>query len=153
MLTARLSICVLWIALLGFGRPAFAGPSADALASCMLEHMTPEEGSVYIRWIFGALGAHPDVASMGPVTDSQYEPIARAFAQTTQRLLTTQCRVEAIEALRKEGQSSILVAFQKVGQISARRLMSHPKVEQRIGSYGKYLDKDKLDALGAEASR
>lgn len=130
---------------------AEAGSFADSLASCMMSHMSPAENSLFIRWVFGALAAHPDVSSLAGVSDATYEPVAQAFASSVEGLLTTQCRTEAIAALKQEGRVSILTAFQRVSQSSARLLMSNQRVVERLQAYGKYLSKDRLDDLGSEA--
>src|SRR6202051_3641542 len=141
------------LAAITFFGSASGGTFADTLATCMIHHMTQQENSLFIQWVFGALAAHPEVSALASMSDSQYESIAHGFASTTERMLTTQCRSEAIAAIRHEGNVSIQLAFQRVGQDSARQLMSNPQVNARMATYGKYLDTEKLNALGAEAAK
>jgi hypothetical protein len=64
------------------------------------------------------------------------------------RLLTEACRDAAVKAVRYEGATTIQAGFQLLGQVAAQELFASPEVAQAMAGMEKYLDSDKLAALG-----
>lgn len=40
---------------------ALAGAYVNSLANCMITVMQPADLSIMVKWVYGAIGAHPDV--------------------------------------------------------------------------------------------
>lgn len=132
---------------------ARGGDTAMALATCMNSHMTRENRGQFVRWMFGALAANPDVRPLPTVSDAEYAGVARAFAGTIEDLLTGECRAAAAAAIQSEGQSGLQQAFAALGEIAGAQLFDHPKVRRRIALYATMLNESKLRGLsqsGAE---
>lgn len=85
------------------------------------------------------------------MSDFEFDNVSHRYAAIVSKVLTTECRSEAIASIKNEGQASLLLALQKVTQDAARMLLTHPKVDERLKIYGRYLDVQKLNALGDEA--
>lgn len=81
----------------------------------------------------------------------EFDNVSHKYAAIVSKVLTTECRAEAIASIRNEGQASVLLALQKVIQEAARMLLTHPKVDEHLKIYDRYLDVQKLNALGDEA--
>lgn len=124
-----------------------------SLAACMKENMARTEEPLFAQWIFGALAANPDAAHLSAVSESQYRRISQGIALIMDRLLTVQCRSEAVAVLRDEGNIGISRAFEAISERYARQLLNDPKVLARLRIYGGYLDVEKLNALTVEAHK
>lgn len=123
---------------------AQAGPYADALARCMNDRMSDADRVVLMKWIYGALGAHPQVQDLGPIDVQKFAPVSRAMGELVQRLIARDCRKEGADAVKNEGMSSIEFAFSSVGQFAARGLFADAAVVERVADYTKHVDVTEL---------
>lgn len=116
----------------------------SALGSCMTDSMTGKERKEVAQWIFFAIAAHPDIKEYSKVS----EPVKRSsdehVASLVTRLLTEDCVAQAKSAYKKDGQAAIVGAFEVVGRVAMQELMINQDVSSSIGSYAKYLDREKL---------
>lgn len=107
---------------------AAAGPFADDMARCLVKSASLEDRTLLVKWIFSALSIHPDLATMSAVTQQQREVLTKAAGALFQRLLIESCRLETQQAIQNEGQQTIQYAFQILGQVASRGLMTDPHV-------------------------
>jgi hypothetical protein len=132
---------------------AVAGPFADDMARCMVNSTSPEDRTVFVKWIFSMITLHPDLQAMSTVTVKQREDISKKAAALLDRLLLDSCRSQAQAALQNEGPETIQYAFQVLGQVASRGLLTEPHVLGGAKELAKYVDEDKLKALVADAKK
>ena len=126
---------------------AVAGPYGDDMAKCLVKAASPDDRTVFIRWLFAAIALHPDVASMATISNKQRDDFNKGAGALFQRLLTESCRSEAQRAIRYEGPATIQYAFQVFGQAAAGNLFANPTVAAGMKDLAKYIDQDKIKAL------
>ena len=137
-----------------------AGPASDALGKCLVDSSTAAEKTTLVRWMFGMLSLHPDLAQVSSIsgeqreaiskamaTAVQREAISKAMATAVQRLLTEACATQARDVIRNEGLAAFERSFAVLGQAAARNLFGDPKVQAGLGEMTKYLDQKKLSEL------
>jgi hypothetical protein len=128
---------------------AVAGPYGDDMAKCLVKSSSPEDQTVFIKWLFAAMALHPDVASLATITVQQRDEFSKRAGALFQRLLTESCRSETQLAIRYEGPATIQYAFQVFGQAAAGNLFANPSVAVGMKDLTKYIDQDKIKALSA----
>jgi hypothetical protein len=126
---------------------AVAGPYGDDMAKCLVKAASPDDQTVFIKWLFAAIALHPDVASMASISPQQRDEFSKRAGALFQRLLTESCRSETQQAIRYEGPATIQYAFQVFGQAAAGNLFSNPSVAVGMKDLTKYIDQDKIKAL------
>ena len=95
--------------------------------------------------------AHPDLASLASVSDRQRAELPKSAGEVFQRLLWVSCKDATAQAIKNEGPRTLESAFQVLGQVAARGLLSDPHVRTAMGAVDQYIDKEKLKALGSGA--
>jgi hypothetical protein len=129
------------------GTHAVAGPYGDDMAKCLVKSSSPEDQTVFIKWLFSAMALHPDVASLATISAQQRDEFSKRAGALFQRLLTESCRSETQQAIRYEGLATIQYAFQVFGQAAAGNLFANPSVAVGMKDLTKYIDQDKIKAL------
>ncbi|MFT3811619.1 MAG: hypothetical protein QM698_17030 [Micropepsaceae bacterium] len=132
---------------------AAAGPFSDALGACFTQKATTDDHTDLARWMFSAMALHPAISSMANVTPEQRAEIDQTMGALFMRLLTVDCRAEAVTAIKNEGPNAIAVAFQTLGQIAGAGLMTAPEVAAGMSGLEANLDTQKLSELAEEAAR
>jgi hypothetical protein len=97
--------------------------------------------------MFSAVALHPDVSGIAAVTDKQRIEMTRAVGQLLERLLTESCRVQYRDAIRYEGNQTIVTSFSVLGQVAMRSLMENPAVAKGLGELDSYVDAEKLKSV------
>jgi hypothetical protein len=126
-----------------------AGPFADDMAKCMVNSTSPQDRTLFVRWIFTVIALHPALSSMSTVTAKQREDITKDAGALLQRLLLDSCKSQTQLALRNEGTQTIQYAFQVLGQVATQGLFTDSHVTEGAKELAKYVDEDKLKALAA----
>jgi hypothetical protein len=132
---------------------AAAGPYSDQLGSCLTSKASPDDHTKLMRWMFSAMSLHPAISSMANVTPDQRAEIDKTMADLFMRLLTVDCRAEAVAAIKNEGPNAIGGAFQTLGQIAGAGLMTAPEVAAGMSGLESHLDAQKLGELAQEAAQ
>lgn len=130
---------------------ARAGVYADDLGKCLVKSSSTDDQIALVQWIYSAMSAHPAVKPYSNFTPEQIDAVTRKGSGLFERLLTVDCRAEAVAALKYEGPSALESGFSLLGQIAMRNLMSEPHVVQNLANLGKDADAAKMNALFAEA--
>lgn len=138
---------VLLIMLFGAPRLVVAGPFADDMAKCIVNSASPQDRTLFVKWIFTVIALHPDLSSMSNVSAKQREDIARSAGTLLQRLLLESCRSQTQQALRNEGTQTIQYAFQVLGQVATQGLFTDSHVMEGAKAFAKYVDEEQLKAL------
>ena len=88
---------------------------------------------------------------MSTITSQQRDAFGVKFADIVQRLLTKDCRPEAVAAIKYEGSGTIEASFTVLGNVAGRGLMNEPHVNAGMSAFATHLDKSQFTALGKEA--
>ncbi len=136
------------VAVCGVAGLAQAGPYSDDLAKCLVRSATAEEKNNLIRWVFAVASLHPAVRSASALTDAERADLSKSAGTLLTVLLTDRCRPQADEAVRYEGEVTIAQSFSVLSQAAMRELLTHSDVQAGFTEFGKYLDQDKIKALG-----
>lgn len=131
--------------------PAEAGPYADSLSRCLLKSATEEDKTALMVWIFAAIAQHPAAKGYTNMTDAQREDIARDAAGVFMRLISVDCRREAVAALGNE-QNGFEIAFRTLGESAAGDLLGGGAPAREMERLMEYVDKDELTQMGVEAA-
>jgi carboxypeptidase C (cathepsin A) len=124
----------------------------DDLAKCLVEKTTASDRSKLVEWIFSVLSTNPKVASLTTLTTEQRNAYTRKTAQLFERLLTVDCRDESLTAIRYDGAGAIEKSFSLLGEVAMRDFSTDPVVAAQFQALEKFVDKQKIEALGKEAS-
>ncbi len=130
-----------------------AGPYADDLAKCLVSATTARDKTDLVRWIFANAALHPEVRSISAVTPEQRMDINRLNGALLERLLTDSCRRQLQDAVKYEGQRTIELSFQVLGQVAMRELMSDAAVGRGFAEMDRYVNAEKLKAVLAPGAQ
>lgn len=130
---------------------ANAGMYSDDLSRCLVKSASVEDKTDLVAWIFVAISHNPAVQQYVTLSASKRAEIDRTFTTLVVRLLSMDCRSEALDALKYEGPSVIESSFSILGQVAARELMNNPQVAAAMETIGNDVDTSGLDALLREA--
>jgi hypothetical protein len=121
---------------------ATAGVYTDDLTKCLVKSTSDQDQILLIKWIFAMFALHPAVQPLAAVTADQRDTLDKDGASLMSRLLTENCRQQAIDALKYEGISAVRDSFQVLGQVATRGLMTDPHVTDGMAKLGKYFSED-----------
>lgn len=131
---------------------AQAGVYTDELSKCLVASSTPSDQKAFILWMFSALGSHPDVKAYMNMTDPQRASINQNTGHLFERLLTADCRKEAVAALKYEGNSAMEGAFNVFGQVATRGLLTDPEVTKSLSGMTQAVNMQKINDILKEAA-
>lgn len=126
--------------------PAHAGPSVEALSTCLGDHTSGKERKDLARWMFTAMATHPDIKDLSKATDAGRESSDKAMGQLVTALLAERCSAQVREVVSQEGSAGMFNAFRALGELAMKELMSNPDVGRAMGGYERYLDQAKIRA-------
>jgi hypothetical protein len=137
--------------LCALGSPALAGPATDTLGTCLITSAGKADPSVLSQWMYVAMGTNPALGGLSSVTADQKQAINAKAAAFIQKAMLTDCRPQALDALRADGPSSIEKSFQLLGAVAARQLVSDPATLASLQGVARGLDPKTWEAFAAEA--
>ena len=140
------TICTLAI-LSSFVASAYAGSYTNELSKCLVDSTSVRDRTALVKWVFSAASLHSAVKSIASVSEKQLDEANKNTADLFMRLLTETCKQETKNALKYEGEVTIQLSFQVLGQVAGRELFSSPEVSKAMSGLEKHLDADKLKAL------
>jgi len=142
----RILICV---SLAASALAVHAQPTVDALSKCLAENTTGRDRKDLAKWLFVAMGAHPEMKAIASITASAPEESSRAAGSLFTKLITESCPSQAKAALAAVGPSAFQSGFTVLGQLAMQELMADKDVAAGMGMLQKYIDSEKLhSALG-----
>ncbi|HKD22854.1 MAG TPA: hypothetical protein VKB71_12645 [Rhizomicrobium sp.] len=130
---------------------ANAGTYGDDLSKCIVKAASDDDKIAFMQWMFYAISLHPSVQPYAKIDDKEGAEFNRKAGALVQRLLTVDCRTEAVAALKYEGTSAFESSFKVFGEIAMRGLMSDPKVAKGLAALGDSVDDSKFAELSKEA--
>ena len=131
--------------------PAGASVFGDELSKCIVTRTTVDDKAGLIRWMFAAMSANPKIEMMSKVSPEQRTALSLGAGKIIERLLTVDCRTEAVAALKADGPAAVGAAFELLGSVAMREFMSEPAVAAGMAAVSRGADEAKLKALFAEA--
>lgn len=137
--------------MLGGATPVSAGVYSNDLGKCLVAKTSDGDKAVLIRWIFIAISASPAIKDLASVGDQQRTENAKSVGALMGRLLTVDCRKEAVLGLKYEGDSAIETSFGILGEAAMAGLVNNPTAIAGLGAPQKYLDMKAMDDLFREA--
>jgi len=123
----------------------------DDLSRCLVEKTSKPDQTYLIKWVFAAVSAGSEVKAMSAITPEQRSSYTRGVGKLMTRLLTVDCRAETIKAVKYDGPGSITVAFELLGRVAMKGMMSDPAVAAELGGLAKGADLAALAEVFAEA--
>lgn len=125
------------------GMPTSAQTPVDALSTCLVDHLNGTERKNLAKWVFFAMGAHPEIRSYSHISPSDINVSDKYMGRLVTRLLTEDCS-DSFKAAYASDPKSIEKAFEIVGRFAMQELMSSENVQKAIGSYVKFTDVEKI---------
>tara|TARA_E500000331_G_scaffold87365_1_gene82916 strand:+ start:4051 stop:4365 length:315 start_codon:yes stop_codon:yes gene_type:complete len=99
-----------------------------------------------MNWMARLITEHPEIKNSVGEVYSDIEAVKSdvAVARLFEKLLTVNCRQEAIEAVRYEENIALEESFKVLGQIAMRDLMADPSVSAVMEQFTKYIDESRF---------
>jgi hypothetical protein len=129
---------------------ASAGVYADDLTRCVVSSTSASDRIIFIRWMFGAMSAHEEVAPLSTVKPEQRASMTEEAAKIVQRLILTDCREQSSNAFKYEGESALTSTFEVFGKVAMDDLMGDAKVSAVFDSMDSYFDHDLWESFSQE---
>jgi hypothetical protein len=126
---------------------AQAQPAVDALGKCLADNTTGKDRKDLARWLFVALGAHPEMKAISTIKPSAPEDSSRVAGALFNRLITETCPKEAKAAVAVSGPPAFQTAFSVLGQLAMQELMADNNVSANMGLLHKYVDNAKIQSV------
>ena len=136
-----------FLSILTFVGPVMAGPASDALGKCMVGSLTGNERIEMAKWIFMAMAAHPEMASLAHIPPEERNATDKKIGRLFTRLLAEDCAKEAKTAVATESKVAVDKSFELLGRVAMQELITNENVSEALVSYTKYLDKKKLEFM------
>lgn len=125
--------------------PSFAQQPAQILSQCLADNTSGRDRKDLARWVFFAMSVHPEIrqftaASAVEAAQQSYRTAGALFT----RLLTESCSTEVVAAYKQGGAQALGAAFETLGQLAMKELMSDTGVAANMGAIEKHVDQAKL---------
>jgi hypothetical protein len=126
--------------------PVFSGSPASELGGCLVESLNGKERKELAKWIFFAMAAHPEMKSYSSASDKDIQETDEFVGKLITRLLTVNCPRDLQKAYKADP-SAIQKAFELVGKVAMRELMTDQNVTKSISNYVRYIDEEKINKV------
>ena len=104
-----------------------------------------------MAWMLVSTASHPDLQSLVSVNVEKREFVQMNVARSTQRLITIDCRSEAVVAFKADRRGALIGAFSALGESSASTLVSNSSVAAEMRRFLQFLDMNLLRSLANES--
>lgn len=119
-----------------------------SLGNCLVDSLNGKERKVLAKWIFFAMGAHPEMSSYANVNGGDRVTTDKEVAALIGRLLAEDCASQLAQT-RQADATAINKAFELVGRVAMQELMTNQQVTGAITNYAKYIDPRHMKAIQA----
>jgi len=134
------------VALVTFGTSATASPKTDELGVCLVDSLDGKERKRLARWVFFAIAAHPEIESYLTASRQDIDSNDQYVGRLVTRLLVDDCPTQ-LKAASKEDPRAVQKAFELVGQVAMKEIMTNQQVMDAISNYARYAEQDKISAV------
>ena len=121
---------------------AHAGPYTDDLSKCLVRSTSSNDEVTFMKWMFSALALHPAISSLASITPQQRAEFQKNAAALIVRLVTADCRQQALNSVKYEGVNEMETSFSVFGQAAMRDLMTNTSVSEGMSTLGTYFQND-----------
>jgi hypothetical protein len=128
---------------------SIAASPTEAFGGCLIDNLNGKERKKLAKWIFFAIAVHPEIKSYSKVTSNDITDSDKYIGGLITRLLADNCPNE-MKAASKVDSQAIEKAFELVGQVAMRELMTNQAVTTTITSYVNYTDQEKINKILSE---
>lgn len=121
----------IWLAAAAIGLTASVPAAAQAdsaLSQCLIAKTSPADRLLLVKWIFAVISASPQVKDLSTVTAAQRDALSKQAGGIFNRLVTADCRSQAVESLKQNGDTALEKAFGTLGEYSMEGLVKDPAV-------------------------
>ncbi len=119
----------------------------ESFSKCVAESTTGRDRKDLAKWLFVAMGAHPEMKAIATVPPAAAEESSRAAGQLFTRLIAESCAKEARAAVQVGGSSAIQSAFNVLGQLAMQELMADRDVAAGMSAIEKYVDSERVRSV------
>lgn len=126
---------------------ARAEAAVDAFSKCLAESTTGKDRKDLARWIFVAMGAHPEMRAIANMAPSAPDESSRVAGALYTRLIADTCATQARAAVVAVGPVAFQSAFTVLGQLAMQELMADKDVATSMGLLQKYIDSAKVQSV------
>lgn len=141
------------IALLGLMliTDAHSQDAVENFSKCLTESTTGRDRKDLAKWLFVAMGAHPELKAIAAIPTATAEESSKVAAQLFTKLITDSCAKEARTAVQVGGSAAFQAAFNVLGRLAMQELMADKDVAAGMSALEKYVDADRVrSALGGK---
>ncbi len=121
-----------------------AGPFTDEFSKCIIVKTTSQEKTDLVRWIYVTMSFHPQLADMSNLSSNDVEMVNIRVADYMTNLFAYKCNKELVQAIKYEGEDSIISAFELLGEIAISEIMTDEGVAIASEFFSQYLDESIL---------
>lgn len=135
------------LALAALAPAAGAQPAVDTFSRCLADHTTGKDRKDLARWIFVAMGAHPEMRAIAELAPTAPQESSKTAGELFTRLIVESCPEQARAAVQLAGGAAIQAGFNMLGQLAMQELMSDRDVAARMGLLEQYVDSTRLQSV------
>lgn len=126
---------------------AHAQPAVDGFGKCLAENTTGKDRKDLARWLFVAMGTHPDMKAIAAISAAANEDSSRVAGRLFTRLIVETCPVQAKAAFDVTGPAAFQTAFGVLGQLAMQELTADKDVSAAMGLLQKHIDTVKVQSV------
>jgi hypothetical protein len=109
----------------------------------MSDNLNGKERKNLAKWIFFAMGMHPDIKSYLNVSPNDMQTSDEYVGALITRLLTVDCSAR-LKTAYKSDPTSLNKAFEVVGRVAMQELMRSNEVNKALTNYVEFSDTTKI---------
>jgi hypothetical protein len=126
--------------------PVFSQTTTEALSGCLSDNLTGKERKSLAKWIFLAMGTHPEIKSYSNASADDIKTNDEYMGKLITRLLTVDCPSK-LKAAHDFDPSSLQKAFEIMGRVAMQELLASTEVQKSITGYTKFTDLAKVSKV------
>jgi hypothetical protein len=127
--------------------PVHAQQPGEALSNCFVENTTGRDRKDLAKWVFVAIGAHPEMKAIASISTAASDNASRATGRIFTRLMTETCVKEARATFKTNDPMAFASAFSVLGMIAMQEIMNDEDVSSGLEGIQRYIDTTKIDAV------
>ena len=128
-----------------------AGPFTDEFSRCIVTKTTSQEKTDLVKWIYVTISFHPQLSDMSNLSSEDVEMVNIRVADYMTNVFAYKCNKELIEAIKYEGENSVVTAFELLGEIAISEIMIDEGVSIASEFFTQYLDESVIAEALSEA--
>ncbi len=138
---------ILFMSLCLLAASGHAQPVVEAFSKCLADSTTGKDRKDLARWLFVAMGAHPDMRTLATISATAPQDSSKTAGQLFTKLLTESCPAQAKAAVSLVGSSALQASFSVLGQLAMQELMTDTEVRAGMSLLERYIDAQKVQAV------